>query len=259
MRPSDLDDSVLEDLSDLEADLDRINLDSPLHILSPNKLLAEHEGGTNPWKGRPCSAGPLEEENKGGEQRLDDLAAAQHTEDTVPSLPSFSRKKAIDPRRQSTAIFSALKLSSSGAGLLEDSEIALAPDEDILIPLNRSIPFSLTQKSTLWIDPNNEELLDVNLPEPEHFLYEEPQKSPEGQGKEESVQMGRNSENERFKSPPREDIKECCGPSMPSEDASVDQVVSSKSSKGFLKPSRLRAPSSSSRFFQSSTSQHNSR
>lgn len=261
MRPSDLDESVFEDLSDLEADLDRINLDSPLQLLSPDTL-QKNEGVKNPWQGGPCSAGPVAEENpklaKGVTQPLS-------SEDTVSNLPSFNRKKKVDPRRQSTAIFSALKLSSSGAGLLEDSEIALAPDEDLLIPLNKSIPFAITKKSTLWIDPNNEELMDVSLPEPEFLSPIEDPLSPKRI--EESVDKGAEHANERCPFPPRERKENADSPdmpNMPNGEVANDLTESFQSqkattTKGFLKPSRLRAPSSSSRFFQSCTSQLNSR
>jgi hypothetical protein len=244
MRPSDLDESVFEDLSDLEADLDRINLDSPLQLLSPNTIL-ENEGVKNPWQGRPCSAGPIAEE-----KQKKAVTPPLSSEDTVSNLPSFNRKNKIDPRRQSTAIFSALKLSSSGAGLLEDSEIALAPDEDLLIPLNKSIPFAITKKSTLWIDPNNEELMDLKLPEPEFLSLKNPL-SPKRI--EESVDEGTEQVDETYPSPPCERKENAI------DFAESFQTEKAITNKGFLKPSRLRAPSSSSRFFQSCASQLNSR
>jgi hypothetical protein len=90
-------------------------------------------------------------------------------EDELAPLPALKNKKKADPRRQSTAIFSMLEATTSGNGLLGDSELAIGDEDmELLIPLAKSNA-SLASKgiNNLWVDPDTDDaMLEEALPEP---------------------------------------------------------------------------------------------
>lgn len=89
-------------------------------------------------------------------------------QDVLGSLPSFKNRKVYDKRRrQSNIIFNAFEKAvseNSERGLLGDSEIGIGDDE-IFIPLSKTT--ATTNNGTLWIDPDTDDYLIDNLPDPE--------------------------------------------------------------------------------------------
>ncbi|GAB4821135.1 hypothetical protein N2152v2_008181 [Parachlorella kessleri] len=136
-KPTNL---TLDGLADLSEPLDGPLLAAtPLSLLSPNALHAKASR----------SPAPAKSESPG-------------------ALPSFNnRRSRPDPRRQSSAIFAGFAKATSGAGFLDDDEIAVG-DEDILIslPVAAKSQVSGASHSTLWLEPHTEELLEGDLPEP---------------------------------------------------------------------------------------------
>ena len=131
--------------------------DSPLQLLSPQELTKKVLG-------------------ENGELRLEDVEYEEkikanylvEDEEEIAPLPKFNKRK-VDPRRQSTAIFSAFEKTTSGMGLLGDSELAVGDEDmELLIPLAKSSA-ALAAKgiSNLWVDPDMEDaFLEEDLPEP---------------------------------------------------------------------------------------------
>lgn len=148
-------DMDMELIDTSQPELDEFTLlSSPLSSISPN-LLNFSPGRKVPKASSVTStldAGP----NRHGTQ-------AEEADSLAP-LHRFGRRK-VDPRRQSTAIFSAFAESMSTDGLLGDEELAVG-DDDILIPLAKaSNALAAKGNSTLWVDPDTDELLETNLPE----------------------------------------------------------------------------------------------
>jgi len=146
-----------DSLEEIQGDVCNFSIDSPLNPLSPNL--------SNFWEGLNEARKPSGVVGISAQRQLPGI---EEDKDVIAPLPMFTRKK-IDPRRQSTAIFSAFEESTFGDGLLGDGELAVAPtgDDDILIPLAKSCKITATKgNSTLWVDPDTDDILE-NLPEPE--------------------------------------------------------------------------------------------
>ena len=149
----------MDETLDIGAALAGLQMGSPLSLLSPNSLHVKASGG----KAGQSAAKPLPGVGEDVEEGNDALGA----------LPSFNgggrrAKSRPDPRRQSSAIFSSFAVATSGAGLLDDSEIAVG-DEDVQVPLAKSAKLlgGAANHSSLWLDPDTDEMmLGEPLPEP---------------------------------------------------------------------------------------------
>ena len=153
-----LDDLLSDDVANFSSN------DSPLQLMSPNviknKLLSQH------------NTSDLEDEPKikavANYQDAIQLAEEEE-EDTVAHLPALKNKKKADPRRQSTAIFSMLEATTSGNGLLDDSELAIGDEDmELLIPLTKgNATLAAKGINNLWVDPDTDDaMLEETLPEP---------------------------------------------------------------------------------------------
>lgn len=154
LKDLSLDCLPMDETLDIGAALAGLQVGSPLSLLSPNALPAKASPGkaTKPLPAVDEDA----EEGDGG--------------DALMALPSFNARRARsrpDPRRQSSAIFSSFAEATSGAGLLDDSEIAVG-DEDIQLPLAKSAKLlgGAANHSSLWLDPDTDEMMGEPLPEP---------------------------------------------------------------------------------------------
>lgn len=146
-----LDDLMLSDVED------NVSLGSPLQLISPQEFSKKLSG---------------EIEDPDLEEEADSLKIKANyppqDEDDFAPLPVFNKRK-VDPRRQSTAIFSLFEATTSGIGLLGDSELAMGDEDmELLIPLAKSSAAMASKGiSNLWVDPDMDDaILDEDLPEP---------------------------------------------------------------------------------------------
>ena len=245
--------------------------DSPLQLLSPQELTKKVLGEN----------GELSLENVEYEEKIKANYLVEDEEEIAP-LPKFNKRK-VDPRRQSTAIFSAFEKTTSGMGLLGDSELAVGDEDmELLIPLAKSSA-ALAAKgiSNLWVDPDMEDaFLEEDLPEPSLEVLEaaagacaeapSPQPSPIFSLRDSiAIENGffdayRSSpgldsvKEEELLSPREEETLETTTTMAPIEQITASPPKQSspdrpKQQPVARKPSRLRPPSSTSSFFSHSS------
>jgi hypothetical protein len=133
---------------------DALQCDSPLQLMSPNVV-------TQPTRSPGKKAGAQPAAPRASSWRC---AGGTDAPGALPTLATRTRRP--DARRQSTAIFSAFEHSAfDGAGLLGGSELAIG-DEELLVPLSKASAAMCGANAVLYVDPDNEELLEEDLPQP---------------------------------------------------------------------------------------------
>jgi hypothetical protein len=152
---------MLNEMADFDSN------DSPLHLMSPNLIQNKLLNTKNLEQelGEP----KIKAVGNQNANHQDATQLAEEGKDELAPLPALKIKKKTDPRRQSTAIFSMFEATTSGNGLLGDSELAIGDEDmELLIPLAKSNA-TLASKgiNNLWVDPDTDDaMLEEPLPEP---------------------------------------------------------------------------------------------
>ncbi|KAL4513375.1 hypothetical protein Ndes2437B_g00586 [Nannochloris sp. 'desiccata'] len=156
-----LDNLMLNEMANFDSN------DSPLQLMSPiigqNKFLNTKDLEETVDEPKIKAVGNQNANHQDATQ------LAEEEKDELAPLPALKNKTKPDPRRQSTAIFSMFEATTSGNGLLGDSELAIGDEDmELLIPLAKSNA-TLASKgiNNLWVDPDTDDaMLEEILPEP---------------------------------------------------------------------------------------------